>query len=80
LAAREIRPDVTLMDINMPGMDGIQATAIIHREFPEIRIIGLSMFKEDHHRSAMCEAGASGFLTKSGPAEELIDAIRMCVR
>jgi DNA-binding NarL/FixJ family response regulator len=78
--AREIKPDVILMDINMPGMDGIHATTIIHREFPDIRIIGLSMFQEDNHRNAMCDAGASAYLTKSGPAEALIDAIRACVR
>jgi len=77
---REIRPDVTLMDIGMPRMDGIQATAVIHREFPEIRIIGLSMFQEDNRRTAMREAGATAYLTKSGPSEELIEAIRACVR
>jgi CheY-like chemotaxis protein len=78
--AREIRPDVTLMDISMPGMDGIQAATIIHKEFPEIRIIGLSMFQEDNHRAAMCKAGAVAYLTKTGPSEELIDTIRTCVR
>jgi DNA-binding NarL/FixJ family response regulator len=78
--AREIRPDVTLMDIGLPGMDGVQTTTIIHKEFPEIKIIGLSMFQEDNHKAAMREAGAASYFTKSGPAEELIEAIRACVR
>jgi len=77
---RELKPDVVLMDINMPGMDGIQATQIIHKELPRIRIIGLSMFQEGEQQAAMHEAGAVNYLTKSGPSETLIEAIRACVR
>jgi DNA-binding NarL/FixJ family response regulator/anti-sigma regulatory factor (Ser/Thr protein kinase) len=72
----ELRPDVVLMDINMPGMDGIQATRIIHKELPEVRVIGLSMFQEGEQQAAMREAGAVGYFTKSGPSAQLIDAIR----
>jgi CheY-like chemotaxis protein len=75
---RELRPDVVLMDISMPGMDGIQATRIIHNRLPEVRIIGLSMFQEGEQQAAMREAGAVGYLTKSGPSEALIEAIRAC--
>ncbi len=77
---RQIRPDIVLMDIGMPGMDGIQATKIIHQEFPEIPIIGLSMFQEEEQESAMIEAGAVDYRQKSGPAEALLEAIRACVR
>jgi DNA-binding NarL/FixJ family response regulator len=68
------------MDISMPGMDGVQATAIINDELPEIRIIGLSMFQEDNHQTAMREAGAVAYLTKSGPAEEIIKTIKACIQ
>jgi signal transduction histidine kinase len=75
---RDIKPDVVLMDISMPGMNGIQATRIIHSEFPEIHIIGLSMFQEGEQARAMREAGAEGYVTKSGPSEAVITAIRSC--
>jgi CheY-like chemotaxis protein len=77
---RERCPDVVLMDISMPGMDGIQATRTIHKEFPDIRLIGLSMFQEREQEIAMREAGAVNYLTKSGKSEELIKAIRACAR
>ena len=77
---RELKPDVVLMDINMPGMNGVKATQIIHSELPWIRIIGLSMFQEGEQQAAMHEAGAVNYLTKSGPSESLIEAIRASVR
>jgi len=77
---REIRPDVVLMDINLSGMDGVQATSIIHKEFPETRIIGLSMYQEGNHKTSMRKAGAAAYLTKSGPSEELIESIRAVMR
>jgi CheY-like chemotaxis protein len=77
---RDVRPDVVLMDISMPGMDGIEATRIIHSELPEICVIGLSMFEGEGHAALMREAGAVNYLTKSGPAEAVIDAIRDCAR
>ncbi len=73
-------PDLILMDMSMPRLNGVEATRIIHNRFPEICIIGLSMFEETDRAQAMRDAGAANYLTKSGPAEELINAIRMGVR
>lgn len=74
--AREVRPDVILMDIGLPGMNGIEATKLILAEQPQIQIIGLSMFEEAELSQSMIHAGATAYLTKSGPSENLIAAIR----
>ena len=75
---REIRPEVVLMDVSMPGMNGIEAMQIIHREFPDIRVIGLSMFQEGEQAAAMLEAGAVNYVTKSGSSEAILSLIRSC--
>ncbi len=75
---RELLPDVVLMDISLAGMNGIQATRIIHLEWPNIRIIGLSMFEEGERAATMRAAGAAAYLTKSGPSEDIIRTIRSC--
>ncbi|RJQ65622.1 MAG: response regulator [Desulfobacteraceae bacterium] len=74
-SAREMQPDVILMDISMPKMNGIEATRVIHSELPMIRIIGLSMFEEPDIAAAMVAAGASAYLPKSGDTDALLAAI-----
>jgi PAS domain S-box-containing protein len=74
--AQELIPDAILMDISMPKMNGLEATRIIHAEFPHIRIIGLSMYDEDDQAKAMLDAGASAYRSKSGNTNRLLAAIR----
>jgi DNA-binding NarL/FixJ family response regulator len=68
-------PDVILMDIKMPEMDGMQTTAYIHEHFKQIKILTLSMHNEDKYIVDMMKAGASGYLLKNAEPEEIIDAI-----
>lgn len=75
--ARRERPDVMLMDIRMPHVDGIEATARIVAEDAEIRIIMLTTFDLDEYVVAAVRAGASGFLLKDTEPEDLVAAIRV---
>ena len=75
VVARE-RPDVVLMDVRMPGMDGIAATAAIVAEHPECRVIVLTTFDLDEYAFGGLRAGASGFLVKDARPAELLAAIR----
>jgi DNA-binding NarL/FixJ family response regulator len=70
------QPDVTLMDLRMPDMSGIDALIAIRTEFPEARIIMLTTFEGDVEVQRALEAGARGYLLKSMPPKELIEAIR----
>jgi NarL family two-component system response regulator LiaR len=77
--ARQLEPDVILMDMVMPEMDGAEATLAIREELPEVQVIALTSFKdEDLVRRAM-EAGAIGYLLKDTTADELADAIRAAI-
>jgi NarL family two-component system response regulator LiaR len=77
--AGELRPDVIVMDIMMPVMDGLTATRIIHERDPHIRIIILSASTLDADREAALGAGAQGYVTKEGSSAELVETIRACM-
>jgi PAS domain S-box-containing protein len=77
--AGTLRPHLILMDISMPMMNGIDATRAIHAQYPDIRIIGLSLYAEEERAKEMLEAGATFYMTKAGPPAELRTAIRACV-
>jgi len=77
--AREVKPDVVLMDVNMPRMDGIEATRQITAELPATKVIGLSVQAEGEIASAMLAAGASSFVAKSASPAELTETIRAAV-
>jgi DNA-binding NarL/FixJ family response regulator len=80
--ARELRPDVVLMDIRMPGTDGISATQLITSdpELVDVKVLVLTTFEADDHVLAALRAGASGFLGKGVEPVELLDAIRVVAR
>lgn len=73
---REIRPDVVLMDVRMPVMDGVQSTKKILEQFPETVVIMLTTFDEDEYIIEALANGAKGFLLKDIPGDKLIGAIR----
>jgi len=73
---REHRPDVGLIDLRMPGMDGIDAIGAIRKEFPQANLVALSTYKGDEFVYRALQAGARGYLLKNIPGDQLLDAIR----
>jgi DNA-binding NarL/FixJ family response regulator len=77
--ARELGPDIIVMDICMPDMNGIVATSVILSEFPKIKVLALSMLDDRRFVYKMLRAGASGYLIKDCSFKELVRAIRMVI-
>jgi len=73
---REHQPDVTLMDLRLPGLSGIDAMIAIRAEFPQARVIMLTTFEGDVEIQRALQAGARGYILKSMPPDELVDVIR----
>jgi two-component system, NarL family, response regulator DesR len=74
--AQDVRPDVALLDIEMPGIDGIEAATRLRQVLPACRVLILTTFGRPAYLRRAMEAGASGFLVKDAPAERLANAIR----
>jgi CheY-like chemotaxis protein len=74
--AQELRPDVIVMDVAMPQLNGIEATRRVRDIMPKVRVVGLSMHEEDDMAKAMLDAGADVYLRKDGSLERLVEAIR----
>ncbi len=77
---RRLQPDVVVMDITMPVMNGIEATQVITRDHPGVRVIGLSIYDEADRAEAMRAAGASAYVCKSEASTRLLGAIRSCAK
>jgi DNA-binding NarL/FixJ family response regulator len=75
-AAWQLRPDVVVMDIAMPELNGTEATRMIRARCPETRVIMLSMYSDPVHVCHALQAGASGYVVKKSVAKEVVDAIR----
>ena len=74
--ARSLRPDVVLMDLQMPGGGGLAATAAIAAELPDVAVLVLTMFEDDDSVFAAIRAGARGYVLKDSEAEDLVRAVR----
>lgn len=74
---KQLHPDIVLMDIAMPGMNGLEATKAIRKVSPDVQVLVLSMYADDRYFFQMLHAGASGYIIKGAEPAELLAAIRM---
>jgi DNA-binding NarL/FixJ family response regulator len=72
----QLKPDVVLMDIRLPGINGVEATRRLTRDHPEVRVLMVSAYDEDEYVRGSLEAGAAGYLRKTAPGKELVQAVR----
>ena len=74
--AKQVRPDVVLMDIGMAGMSSFEATRLIRKDRPETRVVFLSMYDDEDYLAECVDMGASGYILKESPVDQLLTAIR----
>jgi DNA-binding NarL/FixJ family response regulator len=74
--AEEVRPDVVLMDVSMPGLDGLEATYALKAQLPDVTVLMLSVGDKEQEIAAGLAGGAAEYLVKGGPAREIVDAIK----
>ncbi|WDY59925.1 response regulator transcription factor GacA [Pseudomonas sp. PSKL.D1] len=75
--ARELKPDVVLMDVKMPGIGGLEATRKLLRSHPDIKVVAVTVCEEDPFPTRLMQAGAAGYLTKGAGLDEMVQAIRL---
>ena len=74
--AEHVRPDVVLMDVSMPGLDGLEATYALKAQLPDVTVLMLSVGDKEQEIAAGLAGGAAEYLVKGGPAREIVDAIK----
>jgi DNA-binding NarL/FixJ family response regulator len=74
--AENVRPDVVLMDVSMPGLDGLEATYALKAQLPDVTVLMLSVGDKEQEIAAGLAGGAAEYLVKGGPAREIVDAIK----
>jgi DNA-binding NarL/FixJ family response regulator len=72
----QLHPSIVLMDIGLPGINGIETTRRIRERHPDVRVLVISAYEEDEYVRGALEAGASGYLSKTAPGRELVEAVR----
>jgi two-component system invasion response regulator UvrY len=75
--ARELKPDVVLMDIKMPGIGGLEATRKLLRSHPDVKVVAVTACEDDPFPTRLLQAGAAGYLTKGAGLDEMVQAIRL---
>src|SRR4051794_11269712 len=78
--AHDLRPDVVLMDIGMPGLSSFEATRLIRKERPDTKVVFLSMYDDEDYLAECVDIGGSGYVLKDSPADQLVTAIREVAR
>jgi DNA-binding NarL/FixJ family response regulator len=72
----KVQPEIVIMDINLPGKNGVDVTAEVKERWPDIKILVLTMYKHDEYFMSAITKGAEGYLLKDAPSEEVVDAVR----
>ena len=77
---RQLRPDLVLMDVRMPEMDGLTATRAVKEELPEISVLLVTVYESDDYRWEGASAGAAGYILKDASRQQLLEAVRKALR
>ena len=73
---RQLRPDLVLMDVRMPDMDGLTATRVIKEEIPAISVLVVTAYESEDYRREAASAGAAGYILKDAPRQQVLEAVR----